>query len=86
MPVHQDGSCNGLQYYATLGRDKVDRKLVKQTVMKSLYGMTCIGAHDQIKKRLKDRCAIEDEDELFAASCYATKVNTYRYSHLDRIG
>ncbi|XP_028065902.1 DNA-directed RNA polymerase 2A-like isoform X2 [Camellia sinensis] len=41
--------------------------------MKSLYGMTCIGAHDQIKKRLKDRCAIEDEDELFAASCYATK-------------
>ncbi|GMP94614.1 hypothetical protein CsSME_00044017 [Camellia sinensis var. sinensis] len=48
--------------------------------MKSLYGMTCIGAHDQIKKRLKDRCAIEDEDELFAASCYATKVNTYRYS------
>ncbi|KAF5938968.1 hypothetical protein HYC85_023227 [Camellia sinensis] len=51
----------------------VDRKLVKQTVMKSLYGMTCIGARDQIKKRLKDRCAIEDEDELFAASCYATK-------------
>ncbi|CAL5321455.1 unnamed protein product [Camellia sinensis] len=23
MPVHQDGSCNGLQYYATLGRDKL---------------------------------------------------------------
>lgn len=23
MPVHQDGSCNGLQHYAALGRDKV---------------------------------------------------------------
>ncbi|CAL5399179.1 unnamed protein product [Camellia sinensis] len=125
MPVHQDGSCNGLQHYAALGRDKlgaaavnlvagekpadvysgiaarvldimrrdaekdpatdlnasrarllinqVDRKLVKQTVMTSVYGVTYIGARDQIKKRLKDRCAIEDDDELFAASCYAAK-------------
>ncbi|CBI27616.3 unnamed protein product, partial [Vitis vinifera] len=23
MPVHQDGSCNGLQHHAALGRDKV---------------------------------------------------------------
>ncbi|XP_028105519.1 DNA-directed RNA polymerase 1B, mitochondrial-like isoform X2 [Camellia sinensis] len=23
MPVHQDGSCNGLQHYAALGRDKL---------------------------------------------------------------
>ncbi|KAI7994394.1 hypothetical protein LOK49_LG11G01562 [Camellia lanceoleosa] len=53
--------------------NQVDRKLVKQTVMKSVYGMICIGARDQIKKRLKDRCAIEDENELFAASCYAAK-------------
>ncbi|XP_028105518.1 DNA-directed RNA polymerase 1B, mitochondrial-like isoform X1 [Camellia sinensis] len=133
MPVHQDGSCNGLQHYAALGRDKlgatavnlvagekpadvysgiaarvlditrrdakkdpatdpnasrarllinqVYRKLVKQMVMTSVYGVTYIGAHDQIKKRLKDRCAIEDDDELFAASCYAAKIN-----HLDCIG
>ncbi|XP_057494063.1 DNA-directed RNA polymerase 1, mitochondrial-like isoform X3 [Actinidia eriantha] len=125
MPVHQDGSCNGLQHYAALGRDKlgaaavnlvagdkpadvysgiaarvldimqrdaqndpatdpnalrarllinqVDRKLVKQTVMTSVYGVTYIGARDQIKKRLKERCAIEDDTELFAASCYAAK-------------
>ncbi|KAL6983284.1 DNA-directed RNA polymerase 1B, mitochondrial [Sarracenia purpurea var. burkii] len=124
-PVHQDGSCNGLQHYAALGRDKlgaaavnlvagekpadvysgiaarvldimrrdaendpatdpnalrarllinqVDRKLVKQTVMTSVYGVTYIGARDQIKKRLKERCAIEDDAELFAASCYAAK-------------
>ncbi len=23
LPVHQDGSCNGLQHYAALGRDSV---------------------------------------------------------------
>ncbi|KAM7464420.1 hypothetical protein LguiA_032541 [Lonicera macranthoides] len=125
MPIHQDGSCNGLQHYAALGRDKlgaaavnlvvgekpadvytgiaarvldimrkdaetdpainpnalrakmlikqVDRKLVKQTVMTSVYGVTYIGARDQIKKRLKERCAIEDDAELFAAACYAAK-------------
>lgn len=125
MPVHQDGSCNGLQHYAALGRDKlgasavnlvggdqpadvysgiaarvlqimkrdalkdpatdphalharrlinqVDRKLVKQTVMTSVYGVTYIGARDQIKRRLKERCAVEDDSELFAASCYAAK-------------
>uniref|UniRef100_A0A5B6YI81 DNA-directed RNA polymerase n=1 Tax=Davidia involucrata TaxID=16924 RepID=A0A5B6YI81_DAVIN len=126
IPIHQDGSCNGLQHYAALGRDKlgaasvnlvvgekpadvysgiaarvldimrrdaqkdpavfpdalrarvlinqVDRKLVKQTVMTSVYGVTYIGARDQIKKRLKERCAIEDDAELFGASCYAAKI------------
>ncbi|XP_044493476.1 DNA-directed RNA polymerase 1B, mitochondrial-like isoform X2 [Mangifera indica] len=125
IPVHMDGSCNGLQHYAALGRDKlgaaavnlvggdkpadvysgiasrvleimrrdaekdpatnphalfarllinqVDRKLVKQTVMTSVYGVTYIGARDQIKKRLKERGAIADDSELFAASCYAAK-------------
>ncbi|KAL2905252.1 DNA-directed RNA polymerase 1B mitochondrial [Bienertia sinuspersici] len=125
IPVHQDGSCNGLQHYAALGRDKlgaeavnlvagdkpadvysgiaarvleimredaqkdpsiepnalraklllnqVDRKLVKQTVMTSVYGVTYIGARDQIKRRLKERDAIVDDNELFAASCYAAK-------------
>ncbi|KAK6252007.1 hypothetical protein QUC31_013727 [Theobroma cacao] len=125
MPVHQDGSCNGLQHYAALGRDKlgaasvnlvagekpadvysgiaarvvdimrrdaekdpainphalharllinqVDRKLVKQTVMTSVYGVTYIGARDQIKRRLKERCAIADDAEMFVASCYAAR-------------
>ncbi|KAI3423445.1 DNA-directed RNA polymerase, partial [Psidium guajava] len=125
MPIHQDGSCNGLQHYAALGRDKlgaaavnlvagdkpadvyseiasrvvdimkrdvekdpatnpnarharrlinqVDRKLVKQTVMTSVYGVTYVGARDQIKRRLMERNAIADDDELFAASCYVAK-------------
>ena len=28
LPVHQDGSCNGLQHYAALGRDVEGAKLV----------------------------------------------------------
>ncbi|EPS71577.1 hypothetical protein M569_03175, partial [Genlisea aurea] len=126
IPVHQDGSCNGLQHYAALGRDtlgaaavnlvagekpadvytgianrvldimkedakkdpaifpdalrartlinQVDRKLVKQTVMTSVYGVTYVGARDQITKRLKERDAIADDVELFGAACYAAKV------------
>ncbi|XP_062193211.1 DNA-directed RNA polymerase 1B, mitochondrial-like [Phragmites australis] len=126
IPVHQDGSCNGLQHYAALGRDKlgaiavnlvtgekpsdvyseiaarvveimrrdaqkdpstdieatrarlivdqVDRKLVKQTVMTSVYGVTYVGAREQIKRRLKERGVIGDDTELFGASCYAAKV------------
>lgn len=125
IPVHQDGSCNGLQHYAALGRDKlgaaavnlvagekpadvysgiaarvldimrrdaqkdpaifpdalraralinqVDRKLVKQTVMTSVYGVTYIGARDQIKRRLKERGALTDDADIFGASCYAAK-------------
>ncbi|CAI9109927.1 OLC1v1009869C1 [Oldenlandia corymbosa var. corymbosa] len=125
IPVHQDGSCNGLQHYAALGRDtlgaaavnlvagekpadvysgiasrvldimkrdaqkdpeafpdalrarvlinQVDRKLVKQTVMTSVYGVTYIGARDQIKRRLKERGAFADDAELFGAACYAAK-------------
>lgn len=125
MPVHQDGSCNGLQHYAALGRDKlgavavnlvagekpadvysgiaarvleimrkdaekdpsepnvshakllvnqVNRKLVKQTVMTSVYGVTYIGAREQIRRRLKERDIIADDAQLFGASCYAAKV------------
>lgn len=100
FPVHQDGSCNGLQHYAALGRDKVgaisvnlgpchtpqdvyssvlqlvekgramdaelgnvvakqlenciSRKVIKQTVMTTVYGVTMFGARLQIEKQLKD--------------------------------
>ncbi|KAM6553010.1 hypothetical protein CsatB_013772 [Cannabis sativa] len=126
LPIHQDGSCNGLQHYAALGRnsleaaavnlvagdkpadvyseiarrvhaimikdsnkdparhpcaslakiliDQVDRKLVKQTVMTSVYGVTYVGAREQIKKRLEEKGVITDDEQLFSASCYAAKV------------
>ncbi|CAK9315095.1 unnamed protein product [Citrullus colocynthis] len=126
LPIHQDGSCNGLQHYAALGRDtveaaavnlvagekpadvyseiaarvhtimirdgnkdpttnpnallakilidQVDRKLVKQTVMTSVYGVTYVGAREQIKRRLEEKGLISDDRLLFRAACYAAKV------------
>lgn len=98
LPVHQDGTCNGMQHYAALGGDvqgakavnlvggdrpadvytriadlvneivnqdasagkafaqiakgKITRKVVKQTVMTTVYGVTFIGAKEQIAKQL----------------------------------
>ncbi|KAK6628399.1 hypothetical protein RUM43_002211 [Polyplax serrata] len=100
FPIHQDGSCNGLQHYAALGRDTVgaksvnltpcmapqdvysdvldvieklrkedakngieiaqqlegfiQRKIVKQTIMTSVYGVTFYGARLQIASKLED--------------------------------
>ena len=122
LPVHQDGSCNGLQHYAALGRDEaggeqvnlmprdrpgdvytgianvlkkivaddelraedpetrelaaclaphVDRKLVKQTVMTSVYGVTHVGARQQIQNRLKERGAVDDENLRYRVATYA---------------
>jgi DNA-directed RNA polymerase len=125
LPVHMDGSCNGLQHYAALGRDKVggtavnlcsydepqdvyigvmeevirrvaeeserdlefdestldadeklskkqrkaisrnksaklvngliDRGVVKRTVMTSVYGVTYIGARQQIQEKIEEK-------------------------------
>lgn len=57
------------------GCNQVDRKLVKQTVMTSVYGVTLVGAKDQISQRLKERASIGNERQLFSASCYAAKVS-----------
>uniref|UniRef100_A0A8C8VV53 DNA-directed RNA polymerase n=1 Tax=Peromyscus maniculatus bairdii TaxID=230844 RepID=A0A8C8VV53_PERMB len=100
LPIHQDGSCNGLQHYAALGRDSagaasvnltpsdlpqdvyrevaaqveefrqedakeglrvaqvlkgfITRKVVKQTVMTVVYGVTRYGGRLQIEKRLRE--------------------------------
>ncbi|KAI9016695.1 hypothetical protein DFJ74DRAFT_644589 [Hyaloraphidium curvatum] len=142
LPVHQDGTCNGLQHYAALGgdreggkqvnvvpgpkpgdvysgvaeivaklvrkdyeravqeealtgnkptdpdlvaatlmHDKITRKLIKQTVMTNTYGVTLIGAKDQIRARLREnrgkdhdmdeeqisRCALYVAHKVFAA-------------------
>lgn len=121
LPVHQDGSCNGLQHYAALGRDltggwavnlcpverpqdvyseiarlvekrvhadaaagvpeaesllastTIDRKLVKQTVMTSVYGVTFVGARAQIGNRLRER-GFEDNHAMYKVSCYSARV------------
>ncbi|KAH6911990.1 mitochondrial RNA polymerase [Coprinopsis sp. MPI-PUGE-AT-0042] len=118
LPVHQDGTCNGLQHYAAMGGDavgaqqvnlaasdrpsdvytfvgkkvdvlinedaakghaiakllqgKITRKVVKQTVMTTVYGVTFIGARDQIEGQLVDRGDIP-LDDCWAASGYLAK-------------
>lgn len=98
LPIHQDGTCNGLQHYAALGGDtigaqqvnlepgdrpadvyaavadlvsvkvaadaaqgmklaqllegKISRKVVKQTVMTNVYGVTVMGARAQVRSQL----------------------------------
>ncbi|KAG5049857.1 hypothetical protein JHK85_010960 [Glycine max] len=54
--------------------EQIDRKLVKQTVRTSVYGVTFVGAREQIKRRLEEKGLITDEKLLFAAACYAAKV------------
>ena len=125
LPIHQDGSCNGLQHYAALGGDiqgaksvnliscekpndiysdvarqltclvekdvangvkeailmqsRINRKLVKQTVMTNTYGVTFIGAKEQVASRLRESrendnpsTALTDE-EIRKCSFYITK-------------
>ncbi|KAI0316635.1 hypothetical protein OF83DRAFT_1125717 [Amylostereum chailletii] len=120
LPIHQDGTCNGLQHYAALGGDavgakqvnldvgdrpsdvytyvanmvekriaedlekgdryaqmlngKISRKVVKQTVMTTVYGVTFIGAREQIEKQLKDRGDVPYEECYLAAAYIAKKV------------
>ena len=119
LPVHQDGTCNGLQHYAALGGDlqgakqvnlrggdrpadvytgvaelvieqlnrraeegdptaqllrgKVTRKVVKQTVMTTVYGVTFIGAKNQVMRQLVDRGDTPAE-EVWTAASYLAKV------------
>lgn len=116
LPISMDGSCNGLQHYAALGRDveggaqvnlvpgdrpqdvysgiarlvgdkveqlalegdefgllmrgRVTRKIVKQTVMTSVYGVTLVGARQQIMNKLAELegDATIPEDKLFRTS------------------
>ncbi|CCG81235.1 DNA-directed RNA polymerase [Taphrina deformans PYCC 5710] len=120
MPVHQDGTCNGLQHYAALGGDLVgakqvnlepserpqdvyrgvadivrvevdrdaengdsqakllqghiSRKLVKQTVMTNVYGVTWVGARLQIENQLKDLVVFKEENIFSLASYVVNKV------------
>lgn len=119
LPIHQDGSCNGLQHYAALGGDiigaqqvnlepsdrpsdvytgvaefvkekvskeaaegdriaklldgNISRKVVKQTVMTNVYGVTFVGATKQIRKQIMD-LGFSDTDLKASAVYLARKV------------
>ncbi|CAN8101970.1 unnamed protein product [Discula destructiva] len=124
LPVHQDGTCNGLQHYAALGGDtwgakqvnllpgdkpadvysavadlvkqgldedaksghplakamldKIKRKIVKQTVMTNVYGVTFSGAKKQVLKQINAHYPnLEQETGVqpgLAASYIATRI------------
>lgn len=121
FPVHQDGSCNGLQHYAALGRDPegalavnlvpsdrpqdvysrvveiveetrkrdaekglkvaanlegfIQRKVIKQTVMTTVYGVTRYGARQQIARQLSAKGF--PEQEIWSTSQYLV-TNTFK--------
>lgn len=52
----------------------ITRKVVKQTVMTNVYGVTFLGAKEQIQNQLKDIPALEGRDDLSAHSTYLTKI------------
>lgn len=117
LPVQIDGSCNGLQHYSAIGRDKsgaenvnlinaekpsdiytvileqvkeavlgdadpankriatviyphLERKIIKQSVMTSVYGVTFIGTREQLAKQLVKLPLFKDEMLLHNASVY----------------
>lgn len=126
LPVHQDGTCNGLQHYAALGGDvwgaqqvnlepgdrpadvytavadlvkesiakdllenhpkakildgRITRKIVKQTVMTNVYGVTFVGAKAQVRKQLvaayRDLPDTEIENAGTLSSYVVTKIFT----------
>lgn len=116
LPIHQDGTCNGLQHYAALGGDswgarqvnlapsdkpadvysavadlvnqaieqdarensrvaralqgKIKRKVVKQTVMTNVYGVTFSGAKKQVLRQLEALYPkLEDETGVESGLC-----------------
>ncbi|KAF9680629.1 hypothetical protein SADUNF_Sadunf06G0141500 [Salix dunnii] len=71
---NKDPATNPHALLAKVLIDEVDRKLVKQTVMTSVYGVTYVGAREQIKRRLEEKDHITDDRLLFSAACYAAKV------------
>jgi DNA-directed RNA polymerase len=61
---------------ALLLKGKVDRKVIKQTVMTSVYGVTFIGARQQISNAIKDHKILYtlSEEDRFRASSYLAKL------------
>jgi DNA-directed RNA polymerase len=80
LPVHMDGSCNGLQHYAALGRDKVGGKAVNlcdADTPQDVY----IGVMHEVIRRVAEEAAIDldyqhrDPNELSQVEKVALKQN-----------
>lgn len=54
-------------------RGNIKRKTIKQTVMTSVYGVTFIGAREQIYRQIRDQKFMGNEDEEYQASIEVAK-------------
>jgi DNA-directed RNA polymerase len=72
--IHRDAE-NGVAV-AQLLKGRVDRKVVKQTVMTSVYGVTFIGARQQITNAMKDHRLLTHltDNEMYQASQYIAQL------------
>lgn len=77
--AEQDAREGMLEAQALLGN--VDRKLVKQTVMTSVYGVTWVGAREQVQNRLKDKGWVASDNLTFKVSMYAASVRAPSPKH-----
>lgn len=65
---------NYVNYAALLKNSKgITRKTIKQTVMTSVYGVTLIGARDQIEKQLREFNVV-DKENIGRVSMYLAKI------------
>ncbi|KNC76865.1 hypothetical protein SARC_10656, partial [Sphaeroforma arctica JP610] len=60
------------QKMALMVEGKITRKVVKQTVMTNVYGVTFVGAREQIAGRFQDRKDIPEE-YVYPAAAYVTR-------------
>ena len=73
--VTEDSRNPDSEYYSIANtlQGEIKRKTVKQTVMTSVYGVTFIGAREQIGRQLKDQKVFKDYDDEYKASIYLAK-------------
>ncbi|KAJ3336444.1 DNA-directed RNA polymerase [Gonapodya sp. JEL0774] len=73
----EDDATAGIEV-AKIARGKVNRALVKQTVMTQSYGVTFIGAREQINNRLKEAKLAGEHDlsdtDIFRCASYLAKL------------
>ena len=58
MPIHQDGTCNGLQHYAAMGRDLNGAKqvnLIDKDTPADIYTHVAMLVEEKIERDLKSK-------------------------------
>ena len=63
MPVHQDGSCNGLQHYSALGRDEIGGRQVNLTHCDK-RGDVYEGVCEKVREKMADYCEQLDDRRM----------------------